>query len=247
MRNTFTGLWVVTCGFALAGAAALRADTSLDVKASGLKTFYVDDRAGRNQVSIESESTLEAFTVVCNQVQGECKVDPKAVEKLSGKFAIKVADMRTGIDLRDTHLRSTDWLDAAKYPEIVIAVEKAEEVKKKEGNSATVTLVGTCSVHGKTNPIRIPATFTYLDENPTTMKIVKGDLVRFRAEFPLKLSDYAITGPAGSDTIGLKVSETLNVKVTVFGATEPPAAPLKADKDAGGTPKPKPPQEPGKP
>ena len=42
---------------------------ALDVKATGDKTFYVDGRAGNNQVSVFSQSTLEDFTVVCNKVQ----------------------------------------------------------------------------------------------------------------------------------------------------------------------------------
>jgi hypothetical protein len=47
----------------------------------------------------------------------------------------------------------------------------------------------------------------------------------------VKLSDYAITGPPGSEVIGLKVSDTEALKVTVFGSTEPPPEPLKVDTD----------------
>ena len=62
----------------------------------------------------------------------------------------------------------------------------------------------------------------------------------------MKLSDYGITGPAGSDMIGLKVSDVQAVKVTVFGSTEPPAAQLKPDQEptTSGPTKPKPPQKP---
>ena len=56
--------------------------TALDVKATGQKTFYIDGRAGSNQVSILSQSTLEDFTVVCNKVTGTCDVDPKNIEVL---------------------------------------------------------------------------------------------------------------------------------------------------------------------
>jgi hypothetical protein len=45
----------------------------------------------------------------------------------------------------------------------------------------------------------------------------------------VKLSDYGITGPPGSDTIGLKVSDTIVVKVSVYCSTEKPAPDLKAD------------------
>jgi len=48
---------------ALLGATAWSgfAQTALDVKASGEKSFYADKRAGNNQVSFESQSTIEDF------------------------------------------------------------------------------------------------------------------------------------------------------------------------------------------
>jgi polyisoprenoid-binding protein YceI len=228
---------------------------TLDVKASGQKTFYVDGRAGNNQLSVFSQSTLEDFTTVCNKVMGECKFDPKNVGTFTGKFSIRVEDLHTGIDLRDTHLKTAEWFDAAKYPEVVIEITKVEDVKKTEPNTATMKLIGTCLMHGKTGKVSIPATMTYLDETPTTMKRVKGDLLRIRAEFEVKLSEYGITGPPASEVVGMKVSDTQALKVTVFGSTEPPAPPLKSDKDTPTSgpaepkvkpPPPPPPPPPGK-
>jgi polyisoprenoid-binding protein YceI len=240
---------VVALGVVLAGLLALVASakaTALDVKATGPKTMYVDGRAGNNQVSIFSQSTLEDFTTVCNKVTGKCQLDPKNIESFTGRFSLRVEDLHTGIDLRDTHLRSADWFDAAKNPEVVIEVTKVEDVKKTDAGTATLKLIGTCALHGKTMPVSIPATLTYLDETPETMKRVKGDLIRIRAEFGVKLSDFGITGPPASDTIGMKVSDAQAIKVTVFGSTEAPAADLQVDKPAtsGPTVKPKPPGNP---
>ncbi len=228
--------------------------TALETKASGAKQFYVDDQAGSNQISFSSQSTIEDFTGVCNKVRGECTVDPKDMESFKGKFSIRVADMRTGIDLRDSHLRSADWMDAEKYPEVVIDVTSIEDAKKNAANSATMTLVGTCAFHGKSNAIKIPAKFTYLDESPKTQQKVKGDLVVLRTEFKVKLSDYGVAGPKGAETIGLKVSDDIELKATVFGSTQPPPKGLEADKPVGkpaGTPaagsqpaKPAPPKRP---
>lgn len=205
------------------------AQTALDVKASGEKSFYADKRAGNNQVSFESQSTIEDFTGVCNEVAGECKLDPRRLESFSGRFTLQVADMRTGIELRDEHLRSADWMDAKKHPEVVVEIKSAEGVQKKTADTATLTLVGTCTIKGVTRDVRIPATLTYLDESPQTQKRVKGDLIRIRAQWEVKLSDHGITGPPGSDTIGLKVADTIAVKAAVFCSTEKPAPDLKTD------------------
>ena len=203
--------------------------TSLDVKASGNKTFHMNSRVGNSQVSIFSESTLEDFTGVCNQVAGKCSVDPKALETFRGRFSIRVKDIRTGIELRDTHMRGPDWFDAAKYPEVIIEITEVDDVKKVAGDTASMTLIGTCTLHGKSNSVRIPATVKYLDQTPATMRRVKGDLIRVRSKFGIKLSDYGVSGPAGSDIIGLKVSDDIEIRVTVFGSTEPPPDALEAD------------------
>jgi polyisoprenoid-binding protein YceI len=207
----------------------------LDVKAKGKKTFYVNSRAGNSQVTVLSQSTLEDFTTVCNKVAGQCEVDPQNLELFKGRFSLRVEDLRTGIELRDKDLRSPDWFDAAHYPEVVVEVTKVEDVKKADPNTANMKLIGSCTIHGKTVPVTISGTLAYLDESPQTMKLVKGDVIRLRAEFDVKLSDFGVSGPAGSGTIGLKVSDVQNVKVTVFAATEAPPPPLAVDKEPATT------------
>jgi polyisoprenoid-binding protein YceI len=222
----------------------------LDTQSTGQKMFYCDDRAGNNQVTVFSESTLEDFTAVCNRVSGQCMVDPKRVESFSGRFSIRVEDLKTGLELRDRHMVGADWLDASQFPEIVVSVDRVEEVKKTAATSASLVLVGTSSIRGKTKEVRIPAQLTYLDETPETMRRVKGDLIRIRANFEVTLADFGLTGPPGSDWIGLKVAEAVKIKVTVFGSTERPADPLKVDAPEGPTtkrPVPAPPARPASP
>ncbi|MBP9025359.1 MAG: YceI family protein [Phycisphaerae bacterium] len=223
--------------------------TGLDVNASGPKTFYVNPRAGNSQVTVFSRSTLEDFTTVCNRVSGEWQVDPKNLETFRGRFSLRVEDMHTGIELRDRDMRGAEWFDAARYPEVVIEISRAENVRPASANSASMNLVGTCTMHGQTNPVSIPATLAYMVESPQTMKLVKGDVIRIRAEFTVKLSDYGITGPRGSEIIGVKVSDEQEVKVTIFGATEKPPEELAVDTQpaAGGGAVPPPPPPPPPP
>jgi len=220
--------------------------TALDVGAPGPKTFYADDRVGNNQVTFLSESTIEDFTGVCNRVGGECQLDPKHLEALQGRFFVRVEDLRTGIELRDQHLRSPDWMDAAKHPEIVIAVSGATDVKKDAPDGAALTLLGRCSLHGVSKEVRIPCTLKYLPQSPETQRRVKGDLIRLRANWTVKLSDYGVTGPKEADIIGLKVSNDIQVKVSIFGSTEKPPEALKPDTESkpAETPRPPPPRRP---
>ena len=208
---------------------------AFESKAAGQKVFYSDERAGNNQVTVFSESTLEDFTSVCNRVAGQCTIDPKRVETFAGRFSIRVEDLTTGMELRDQHMVAPEWLDAAQFPEISVQIDKVEEVSKTGPNTISLFLMGTCTIRGATRPVRISANLTYLEETPETMRRVKGDLLRIRAEFDVKLADYGINGPPGSDFIGLKVAESVKIKVTVFGSTERPPDPLKVDRPEGKT------------
>jgi polyisoprenoid-binding protein YceI len=221
--------------------------TALDVKASGEKTFYVNPRAGNSQITDISRSTLEDFTTVANQVKGQWQLDPKNLEAMHGHFSLKVDDLHTGIALRDHDLRGPDWFDAAKYPDVVVDITHASDVQKTRPNTAKMKLIGTLSMHGQTKPVEIAATLAYLDESPMTEKLVRGDVVRVRAEFPVKLSEFGITGPPESAVIGVKVSDEQNVQVTIFGATERPPEELNIDvvPTPGPPVKPKPPKPPG--
>lgn len=231
------------CGLSAAMASA---QTSLDVKASGEKTFYADSRVGNNQITFFSESTLEDFTGVCNQAGGECSFDPKNIESFKGRFFLRVADLKTGIELRDTHMRGPDWLDAEKHPQITIDIQSVADVKKSGSDQADMTLVGECTIRGKTNAIRIPCSLKYLEETPETMRRVKGDLVRLRSQFTVKLSDYGVLGPQGAEKlIGLKVADDIEIKATIFGSTERPPDALKPDSPPDQGAAPPPPPRPG--
>lgn len=250
MRTRWSALtWlVVGCAASAAAQDGAAPPTALKVKATGEKTFYVDYQAGRNQVSFTSQSTLEDFTGVCNRVHGQFVLDPRRLESLRGRFSIRVEDMKTGIELRDEHMRSADWLDAANHPEVVIDVASVDQAKTGGDNAATMTLVGTCQIKGQSRAVHLPVDLTYLDESPTTQKQMKGDIVRLRSEFTLKLSDYGVVGPRGAEIIGLKVSDEIRIKVSIYAASEPPPKPLEADKPLdGGASQPARPQPPKRP
>lgn len=202
--------------------AALAVDanpsTSLDAKADSVKTFDLRQRPGTNQVSIDSKSTLGDFTSLCSEVTGQFQLDPRRLEGLAGRASMPVNGLHTGIKLRDKHLRGPDWFDAARYPDIVVAISRAEDVHRQSGNSATMMLVGQCTMHGVTRDIRVPATLVYVDETPETARQVPGDLVSIRSEFEFRLSDYNIKG---SKMLGLKVQDIQHVRVAVVASSRP--------------------------
>lgn len=63
---------------------------------------------------------------------------------------VDVKSITTGVEERDTHLKSPDFFDTAKYPE---AIFESTSVSKSSATSYSVT--GTLTMHGVTKPVTL--------------------------------------------------------------------------------------------
>jgi polyisoprenoid-binding protein YceI len=76
-----------------------------------------------------------------------------------GRLDIRAASLNTGIGKRDEHLRSADFFDVERFPEISIVVTAVEP---STGNTAD--LRATFSIKGVTSPLPLPVQVTVLDD-----------------------------------------------------------------------------------
>jgi len=188
--------------------------------------FVANDSAGRNNVTFKSEAPLEDIVGTTNQLTGHINFDPGNPGKgASAEFTVPVASMTTGIPLRDEHMKSKGWLNAADYPEIRLRLDRVTEAElvSNSGDARTFNLKvsGELTLHGSTAPVEVAARVSYLPESEQTRKRLPGDLLAVRARFPVRLADFGITGPEGSGTIGSKVGETIEIEVRLVAGTEP--------------------------
>lgn len=195
-------------------------------RGSGRGVYHVDDPMGRNTVTFTSEAPLEDIIGTTNRITGRVVFDPRHPERgLTGEFRVPVKSLRTGIPLRDEHLQSADWLDAERYPEIVLSVARARDVRVIKSGAGFTTfeaeLDGTISIRGVTRRITFPARITAMDESEATRKKMPGDLLVGRASFDVLLSDFGIDGPRGAGPIGTKVGDTIGIEVSVVASNQP--------------------------
>lgn len=181
------------------------------VKASGEQTFSFDDN--RNQAKFFSTTPVEDVTGISNDVKGSVTFNVSDFSTLKGKISISIASLKTGIETRDGHLQSPNWLDAAKYPEISFTIKKVSGIKVLEDNKLQAKVTGDFSTHGVTKEVVADATVTYLDENETTKQKSLGDLLGVNAKFNITLSDFEVDNVI----VGQKVSENIEITVNIFG------------------------------
>ncbi len=129
--------------------------------------------------------------------------DDKDVTKSSVDAVIKSTSIDTGIERRDAHLRTPDFFDVEKYPEITFKSSRIE--KKGKGFIAH----GTFSMHGVSKEIAIPFTVNGVTPDPKTGKTMLGATGRTT----VNRRDYGINfaQPANPTFLGDAIEIELNL------------------------------------
>ena len=199
---------------ALLFAAAATFSQGFKVKASGEQTFSFEDEKGRNQASFFSTTPLEDITGLSNEVKGNVTFSVSDISTMKGSVSIPTASLKTGIELRDHHLQSKNWLDAESYPEITFTIKKVSGIKSLDDNKLEAKVLGDFFVHGVTKEVTADVTMIYLDESEQTKVKAPGDLLSVEAKFNIKLSDYEVDNLV----LGQKVSDNIEITATMVGS-----------------------------
>lgn len=193
-------------------ALLLTASISLTAAQDGGTVYHFGTDPKNTTITFESETDFETILGSTSVVTGTATID-LAAGTAATKLEVPVDSLRTGIDLRDKHLRSGDWLDSKKFPSISFASTAA---KKLDGSRWEVT--GRFSMHGVSKELT-----TVVDVRPipeATAKdagLGKGNWIRIVAPFEVKLSDFGVEIPKAPSR---RVNDTWKVKIQAFATTK---------------------------
>ena len=153
------------------------AETSLGLPIEGVQTIVLRNEVGKNQIQFVSSAPLEEIHGTASGISGALKLDPTNVEGLTGKIEVQVASMETGIEKRDAHLHSADWLDEKQFPMIGFEIAGLKDVSVEAGEGRAVIkglAMGTFSLHGVDREMEIPFEATYLLASEQTREASTG-------------------------------------------------------------------------
>lgn len=138
---------------------------------------------------------------------GAIRYDDRDVTKSSVEFTAKVESIDTGVAGRDNHLRSADFFEVVKYPEMTF---KSTRVERK--GKAGYVLHGDLTLKGVTKPVALPFTLTGAIKDPRGSTCFGID-----ASTTISRRDYGITwGHAlegGGFDVGNEVTISLRLEV----------------------------------
>jgi len=130
--------------------------------------------------------------------------------KARGEVKVEVASLNTGTEVRDNHLRSADFFDAAKYPYITFKVTGIENA-----DSDTFLVRGDLTIKETTRPIVLETILEGPTPDPFGGKerlgiTATGQLNRM--DFGLNWDGLAGAVPIASHTIRLEIDAEIAVK-----------------------------------
>ncbi len=139
------------------------------------------------------------------EFSGTIFYDEKDITKSSVRVTIKTASIDTGNADRDNHLRSPDFFDAAKYPEITFASTRIEK------RGAEYVCIGTLTIRGVSREVAIPFRILGVvrDQRGNTRLGVEAGLTINRLDYGVSWS-RALEG--GGLVVGNEVKIELNVQ-----------------------------------
>ena len=149
---------------------------------------------------------------------GTLLFDAKDPTKSSIQGTITVQSIDTGNDQRDTHLRSADFFDTEKFPEITFASKKVE--KRGEGYA----VLGVLTIKGVSKAVEIPFKVLGPAKDPWGNERVGVDL----APFAINRQDFGVTWNKTLETGGLLVGNEVTIELAgEFVKEAPKEAPKK--------------------
>ncbi len=142
------------------------------------------------------------------KLSGTAVIDDKNLAKASVEASIEAGSISTRMDKRDEHLRSPDFFDTAKFPQIVF---KSTEVKKAAEGKYKVT--GNLTLHGVTKPVVLD-----VEAPQTELKDPYGNIKRgATATATINRKDFGLnwnkTLEAGGMLVGESVQITLDLQL----------------------------------
>ena len=152
-----------------------------------------------------------------NDWSGTLSLDPDNLAESSVEIHIKATSVDTHEPDRDAHLRSADFFDVEKFPEIVFKSTSVHVV-----DAQNFRIAGELTIHGVTKSVVLDAEYGGRVKDPWG-----NDRVGFTAKTKVDRKDYGLTWNTAIETGGVLVGDvadiTIELEATAAAAEEAPA------------------------
>ena len=139
------------------------------------------------------------------QPSGAVTIDETTPANSKVSATIDPSLITTGVEERDTHLKSADFFDVAKYPTVTFVSTKVEPGPGQSGK-----VYGDLTLHGVTKPVVLDVTFNGVGSGFVPLSVKTG----FSAVTTIKRSDFGVSKyvPLVGDDVQLNIEVEFDKK-----------------------------------
>jgi polyisoprenoid-binding protein YceI len=148
------------------------------------------------------------------KISGKVTFDRKNYSTIKAEAIINVASINTREPKRDDHLRSPDFFDAAKYPNITFKSKRVESIKGNKFN-----LVGDLTIRGVTKEITL-----IVEATPIVKGMTGESRIGAQATAKLNRQDYGVKWNRSLDSGGVVVGDEIQIILDLELILENPKA-----------------------
>ncbi len=180
-------------------------------------SFFVNGKDGRDMVKFTSKAPMETVEGTTSMIKGYLNVSPDNIISAEARFVVDLAGLKTGIDLRDNHMRD-NHLETDTYPEAEFVLNEvvSDTPDISDGQPHEITLKGDFTCHGVTKPTEIKTTVQYFAEQSACPEKLPGQSIHVHAFFDVYLADHEIKRPK---FLVLKLDEKQAIELDFWAST----------------------------
>jgi len=140
-------------------------------------------------------------------VRGTITLDEANPANSSVEVEMDTASLDSGVDYRDNHLKSADFLEAEKYPLVTFKSTRVEPVDAEHAKVA-----GDLTIHGVTREVVLDTELTGRGKDP-----MGNQVVAFEATTTINRKDYGLNWNVALETGGWLVGDTIKIEISAEG------------------------------
>ena len=145
---------------------------------------------------------------------GTLHLDGSDPARSTAALSVRIESVDTGIADRDGHLRSGDFFDAGKFPEMTFRSTTAEQL-----GGDTYRVIGDLTIKNVTRPLSIDLEF-----NGSATDVYGNERVGFEGSAEILRSDWDLTWNAALETGGVMVSDKVKLTFDISAIKAAPQA-----------------------
>lgn len=178
--------------------------------------------SGQSRATFKTEAPLETIVGNTSLLSGTVVFDRDEPAAATARIEVDLASLRTGIDMRDEHLRSPMWLDTANSPKATFELTKLVLAGSlKPAKSVKGKAYGKLTIRGVTRDIVaevVATSFPLTDALRNPDVGFTGDLMKIDVSFKTSFTNHGVQVP---QMLFYKVSNDIDVQTSLTLVAQP--------------------------